>query len=86
MTRNIRISIHGLTEEQVRDTLKNHKPTKLDFVQWGDSDNYLVIDLKILNIEYTLFSEHSYVNDTDWVQVVIDCKRKSMLTHREVNL
>ncbi len=77
--------MHGLTEEQVRDTLKNHKPTDLQFVEWGDSDNYLVIDLKILNIVYTLFSEHSYENNVDWLQVVVDCKRKSMLTKRRAN-
>ena len=86
MTRNIRISIHGLTEEQVRDTLKNHKPTDLQFVEDNGSSNYLVIDVKLLNIRYTLFSEHTYNDNIDWLQVVTDCKRKSMLTHREVNI
>jgi hypothetical protein len=91
MARNMNITIHGLTEEQVRDTLKNHKPTELEFVEHGVATNhgdYLVINLKILNIEYTLFSKHNKYADwdiseaIDWVQVVVDCKRKSMMTRR----
>ena len=91
MARKMNISIYGLTEEQVRETLTNHKPTELEFVEQGVATihgDYLVIDLTILNIEYTLFSEHSKYADwhdreaIDWVQVVADCKRKSMMTRR----